>query len=118
IGYSEMLQEDAVALGKKKYLPDLQKIRNAAAAWLGLMEEHLLPTGAGADAATPAAAGALLPPGITFQSPAARTQLPSHGAHGNLLVVDDDDFNRDMLSRRLQRDGYTVQSAANGVDAL
>src|SRR5215471_20302925 len=43
IGYSEMLQEDAAALGKKKYLPDLQKIRKAAISWLGLMEEHLLP---------------------------------------------------------------------------
>jgi sigma-B regulation protein RsbU (phosphoserine phosphatase) len=33
-------------------------------------------------------------------------------------VVDDDESNRDMLGRRLQRDGYTVQLAANGVDAL
>ena len=37
---------------------------------------------------------------------------------GQLLVVDDDESNRDMLGRRLQRDGYTVQLAANGVEAL
>ena len=50
IGYSEMLQEQAEEIGRKKYLPDLRKIRDAAAAWLGLMEEHLLPTGSDADA--------------------------------------------------------------------
>ena len=33
-------------------------------------------------------------------------------------MVDDDESNRDMLGRRLQRDGYTVQLAANGVEAL
>jgi sigma-B regulation protein RsbU (phosphoserine phosphatase) len=117
IGYSEILQEDAIKLGCKKYIPDLQKIRAAAASWLGLMEEHLLPAGAGADAAANVT-DTLLAPGITFQSPAARSKVGRAGAQGNLLVVDDDEFNRDMLSRRLQRDGYTVQSAANGVDAL
>jgi sigma-B regulation protein RsbU (phosphoserine phosphatase) len=122
IGYSELLQELAADRGRKKYIPDLQKIRHAAASWLGLMEEQLLPVGAATDPAmesrsTPAGA-TLLPPGITFQSPAARTKTGGQSVHGNLLVVDDDESNRDMLSRRLQRDGYTVQTAANGVDAL
>src|SRR5437764_13033990 len=48
IGYSEMLQEQAEEMGRKKYLPDLRKISDAAASWLGLMEEHLLPTSAAA----------------------------------------------------------------------
>ena len=30
---------------------------------------------------------------------------------GHLLVVDDNELNRDMLSRRLQRKGYTVEVA-------
>ena len=115
IGYCEILQEDAAELGRKKYLPDLGKIRDAAAAWLGLMEEHLLP---GGSQPTDAASPRMLPQGITFQSPAVRT-LPRDGrVEGRLLVVDDDESNRDMLSRRLQHDGYTVQVAANGVDAL
>src|SRR5215471_6197976 len=102
IGYSEILQEDAADLNHKKYVPDLHKIREAAASWLALMEEHLLPAREGEDAAN---IGGLLPPGITFQSPAARLKVGSVKVHGNLLVVDDDEFNRDMLSRRLQRDG-------------
>ncbi len=115
IGYSEILQEDAAELGRKKYLPDLRKIRDAAASWLGLMEEHLLPAGG---QPADAAGSRMLPQGITFQSPSARP-LPRDGkVQGRLLVVDDDESNRDMLSRRLQHDGYTVQGAANGVDAL
>jgi phosphoserine phosphatase RsbU/P len=115
IGYSEMLQEQAEEMGRKKYLPDLKKIRNAAASWLGLMEEHLLPAGA---ASSGLADAGILPPGITFQTPAARIAPHARSVHGRLLVVDDDESNRDMLSRRLQRDGYTVQTASNGVDAL
>lgn len=37
---------------------------------------------------------------------------------GSLLVVDDDEMNRDMLCRRLERRGYTVASAADGQRAL
>jgi adenylate cyclase len=37
---------------------------------------------------------------------------------GRLLVVDDNDANRDMLSRRLERQGYFVTPASNGREAL
>jgi sigma-B regulation protein RsbU (phosphoserine phosphatase) len=37
---------------------------------------------------------------------------------GRLLVVDDNEMNRDMLSRRLQRKGYSVATADGGVAAL
>jgi PAS domain S-box-containing protein len=37
---------------------------------------------------------------------------------GNLLVVDDDENNRDMLCRRLKRAGYEVSEADGGVSAL
>ncbi|MHC4414911.1 MAG: PP2C family protein-serine/threonine phosphatase [Planctomycetota bacterium] len=38
--------------------------------------------------------------------------------HGNLLVVDDNEMNRDMLSRRLGRRGHTVATAEDGRKAL
>ena len=38
--------------------------------------------------------------------------------HGNLLVVDDNEMNRDMLSRRLARKGHTVDVAEDGHRAL
>ena len=37
---------------------------------------------------------------------------------GRILVVDDNAGNRDMLSRRLDREGYSVDTAANGREAL
>jgi serine phosphatase RsbU (regulator of sigma subunit) len=37
---------------------------------------------------------------------------------GNLLVVDDNELNRDMLSRRLNRQGHFVEVAINGREAL
>ena len=39
-------------------------------------------------------------------------------SEASLLVVDDSEANRDMLSRRLQRRGYTVTAAAGGGQAL
>lgn len=38
--------------------------------------------------------------------------------HGSVLVVDDVEANRDLLSRRLQRQGYTVTAANNGRQAI
>jgi signal transduction histidine kinase len=37
---------------------------------------------------------------------------------GHILVVDDVEMNRDMLARRLERRGYTVETAADGPQAL
>jgi class 3 adenylate cyclase/CheY-like chemotaxis protein len=39
-------------------------------------------------------------------------------AQGSLLVVDDNEMNRDMLTRRLARRGYTVAVAVDGYQAL
>ncbi len=36
----------------------------------------------------------------------------------SILIVDDDETNRDILSRRLLREGYTVEQAADGRQAL
>ena len=35
-----------------------------------------------------------------------------------ILVVDDDEMNRDMLSRRLLRKGFEVSIAVHGQDAV
>ena len=37
---------------------------------------------------------------------------------GKILVVDDNEVNRDMLSRRLKHRGFDVETAANGKEAL
>jgi adenylate cyclase len=40
------------------------------------------------------------------------------GGSGTILIVDDNEGNREMLSRRLARQGYAVAIAANGPSAL
>ena len=36
----------------------------------------------------------------------------------NILVVEDDEMNRDMLARHLKWEGYQIVTAANGVQAI
>ncbi len=79
-------------------LEDLQKIRRAA--------QRLVPA-----AAPPASASA--------PRPAAGSAGTADGASpGRLLVVDDDAGNRDVLRRRLEREGYQAECAENGRQAL
>ena len=42
----------------------------------------------------------------------------THAPAGTILVVDDNEMNRDLLSRRLRRDGHTVVIAEHGRAAL
>jgi CheY-like chemotaxis protein len=37
---------------------------------------------------------------------------------GSILIVDDSEFNRDALSRRLGQKGFLVETAADGASAL
>ena len=42
----------------------------------------------------------------------------ANDSRGSILVVDDNEMNRDMLSRRLQRNNYDVETATGGKEAL
>jgi class 3 adenylate cyclase len=53
---------------------------------------------------------------VLHAEPPPETRKPDTQAH--LLVVDDNETNRDVLSRRLEREGYQVSSAENGRHAL
>lgn len=112
VGYSGMLQEDAVELGREDLVADLRRIEEAGTQMLGLVLAVLdLGRGAAAPAPSP-------PPAIGGH---AAPPLPSAEqliGHGSLLVVDDDEANRDMLARRLARLGYTVALAEHGRAAL
>ncbi|HTW68228.1 MAG TPA: adenylate/guanylate cyclase domain-containing protein [Bryobacteraceae bacterium] len=52
------------------------------------------------------------------EAPADATTNRNGRSGGRILVVDDNAANRDMLSRRLDREGYSVDTAANGREAL
>jgi two-component system, sensor histidine kinase and response regulator len=110
IGYSELLVEEAAGERRDGLVTDLQKIRAAGHRLLAIIERNFT----SGNISAVAVAGddeALLPEGTP-----ARQQTAV--APGLLLVVDDDATNRDVLSRRLQRQGHGVETASNGRDAL
>ncbi len=116
IGYSEMLQEEAEEKGQKSFVPDLQKIHGAARHLLTLINENL--GSVAFRAGKTSRAGAADPKALVAPAhPAGKTRF-AQPDHGKLLVVDDIAENRDMLSRRLEKQGYTVSVAENGLKAL
>jgi class 3 adenylate cyclase len=117
IGYAELLEEEARESGDKKSLGDLEKIRLAARRALEVADLAVPPTPAGAPS----------DPGVFLDS----TLLPPDGSSGprppspaidpgamRILVVDDNEMNRDMLSRRLDTRGFKVEIAEDGTLAL
>jgi class 3 adenylate cyclase len=117
IGYGELLQDEAAALGGAKLLPDLKQITGAARTWLALMEKYLVTPAAEAVQAG-ASPTAPLSQGAGFTPPTALGAGAAAKPGGHLLVVDDDAANREMLARRLAHDGWTVSVARSGLEAL
>jgi adenylate cyclase len=106
IGYAEMLAEEAQEAGPKHFVETLRTIARAGRTLTRLLEEQFgserRAEGEPEAQHAPAAGGG--------PSVAARD--------GSILVVDDNELNRDMLSRRLRSRGYTVAVAEDGSRAL
>jgi phosphoserine phosphatase RsbU/P len=123
IGYSELLMEEAADAGHGGYDADLKKINGAAKTLLGLINQNLtddrltlsgavVAQAAPVDGALPAASASAptIPATDGTEAPAA---VPGH-----ILIVDDNEGNRDMLARQLVKQGHTVASAEHGRAAL
>jgi len=112
IGFSEMLIEQPPEDSEGNFVADLQKIRVAGRQMLSLINDNFQPVH------SPGTTGRSAAPS---QEPAdgAVPEPPSvNGATGFVLVVDDVENNRDVLSRQLERQGYSVATAENGRQAL
>ena len=124
IGYAELLEDEVRDAGQEMFLADLGKIREAARKALEAVDEAVPP-------ATPTG------PPVVFRDPdpppvplgveeptVPLAQLPRlrpgpiDPAGVRLLVVDDNELNRDMLSRRLGSRGFVVEVAEDGERAL
>jgi CheY-like chemotaxis protein len=125
LGYSEMLTEQAQEQGQADFAPDLQKIHIAGKQLLALINDNFHSirvldgredfTAVGEELVT---AGEPAPPAGAFGEYVA-ARGPALGAlQGFLLVVDDNEANRDVLSRQLERQGYMVATAEDGLQAL
>ena len=123
IGYSEMLLEEAGERHLDDFTADIQKIRTAGRQLLTLINNLLEPmsTQAGSPALAPETtdSSALLRDPESGSRPLAADRGPvPETSSSRLLVVDDNESNRDMLSRRLKQQGYDVSTAESGHQAL
>ena len=121
IGYTEMLLEDD-SLGPST-VEDLRKIRAAGTRLLAFIDDiiNLSKVASGnVDAALETSGlSTIIKDVVTAIRPLAADQAKAADAQGGrILVVDDSDVNRDMLSRRLRREGYDATVAEDGLRAL
>jgi class 3 adenylate cyclase len=115
-GLGEMLLEDAQAEGSTAQLRDLEKLLETTARLLAQIDALVdfggkpLPT----TADQPRAVSAVLKPVPALSaSPATLQTRPSR-----ILIVDDTESTRELLARRLRREGHQVVEVANGRAAL
>lgn len=123
LGYGELLLEDAVASGNDAFARDLERICKAAQRFLvhvgDLVHFRQVAQGASQPIANLATtdASAMIAGVVTTIRSANRAAVEwSH--YGPILVVDDSETNRDVLSHRLRRTGLRVETATNGREAL
>jgi len=116
IGYAELVEEELEDLGKSELADDLKRIRRAAQRLLDLADGKLqdeqdagapaLPEDDADDGAAGAIAGG-------DDDAAAGAEAPPR-----VLVVDDDSSARDLVARRFEKQGFVVETARDGLEAL
>ncbi|WP_284736062.1 adenylate/guanylate cyclase domain-containing protein [Dongia deserti] len=118
-GYGEMLLEDALEAPAAAFADDLQKLLNAAKRLLtrldGLVE---FASGESKEVSIAESETSLFPALGRIVRPRSGELIADKPDAYRILVVDDHESNRDLLSRRLTRDAHHVVTAATGESAL
>ncbi len=124
-GYGEMLREDAVDEGQIALVADLDKLLEEATLLLNRIDGLVTFSSGAQTSDSPGPAVKVGAPATMVESllkavrPVAAKEADLAAAQpSRILVVDDNASNRDLLTRRLQRQGHTVVSAENGEGAL
>ena len=126
-GYAEMLREDAADANAETFVADLDRLLKEASLLLARIDGLVtfsVGDGSLSEEAARISLGAGAPTGmvdrllkevrpVTANEADLRAVSPSR-----ILVVDDNASNRDLLSRRLKRQGHTILQAEDGTRAL
>jgi sigma-B regulation protein RsbU (phosphoserine phosphatase) len=121
LGYSELVEEIAIDAAYVDVVPDLKKIQGAARGLEKLISERLVAESwtdlqlQSAAEETPATVATNSKPGGALES---ERKVPDSNFVGRVLVVDDQDGNREVLSRHLMKQGLTSEVAETGEQAL
>jgi adenylate cyclase len=106
IGLAEMWLEDAPEKLLEGFIDDLRRLRDLAK-WLLATVDEVLAAGPPAPFAPNVDAGAEALPSV-------RDGIKRPRATGAILVIEDNEINRNLLTHRLSRDGHVVASAPDG----
>ena len=123
VGSTNRLLERAESAGLAGFIADVRHIRDAGLNLVSLVEgEGLADVAAASTAGEPEPPPAVTEPdAVIARSPAVTRPLPpdvlGHSA-ASLLIVDDHEANRDILSRFLHKRGHRVTTASGGRQAL
>ncbi|HAP43695.1 MAG: hypothetical protein A2087_03525 [Spirochaetes bacterium GWD1_61_31] len=111
ISLTQTARRLAMASNDRDIQADVGKVREAANALVDLFEDYL-----GSNDAPPASQPGQ--PAVPHPPRTAYIESARAKRSGRILIVDDNEFNRDLLARHLERQGHIVCLATNGQDAL
>jgi adenylate cyclase len=123
-GYSELILEEARDTGREDLLTDVGKLMDAADQLLGQIDRLVTVTDASgliSSEASPLVGNPsrdLVRQIMQSILPVTPERRRDHSLASRILVVDDMETNRELLSRRLSRDGHSVGMANGGHAAL
>jgi adenylate cyclase len=118
-GYGEMLCETVTELPGGSLREDLDRLLTAANDLLPRLDRIVrLSVDVGATNLSSDSTEAVIVADLIRSLGPARDERNTAFETGSILVVDDIEANRDILARRLTRDGHRVASAAGGQQAL
>jgi two-component system response regulator len=127
ISSSEMLLEDAIKQDQDNFIPDLQKINAAGQRILGLIKKIVKHSKIQLGErnteililASSSVTSSLIQDAVSNTCPPAEDAASTKpNEHAFLLVVDDNETNRDLLAHHLESQGHSVAQAKNGHQAL
>jgi signal transduction histidine kinase len=121
VGFTEMLLESAEDQGKGEFISDLRKIYSSAQRFLSLINDVVnfarIQAGESPEADASETLSMVKEAVKTIRPMEADSAIQISGG-GYLLIVDDNEINRDLLTRHLQRQGHNITVAENGRQAL
>ena len=118
LGYSELLEEEAGDLDQQSLVEDIQRIQKIGRSMERLISDRLVAAFTSSSTTLESqSAGPQLPLKVNSETGGERLDVVADFS-GTVLVVDDEENNRLMLSRQLERLGLSTEVACSGEDAL